>query len=195
MPVLRKRWNAGNTETYTLFGGSLMRTIAVVNQKGGSAKTTTSVNLAATLAEQGRRVLLIDLDPQHSATTWYDVNEGGRGIFDLFAEPEQTRLESLIFATGTDGVWMVPSSPWLVGAEKALSTEPGAEQLLREKLKELPPGRFDYVLIDCPPTLGVLTVNALTAVAEGHRPRRMPCHGIARTRQIDADRRDREKTP
>ena len=163
-----------------------MRTIAVVNQKGGSAKTTTSVNLAATLAEQGRKVLVIDLDPQHSATTWYDVTEGGRGIFDLFAEPEQTSLESLVFATATPGVSLVPSSPWLVGAEKALSTEPGAEQLLREKLKEMPPDRFDYLLIDCPPTLGVLTVNALTAVTEVIVPVEchvMGLHGLAKLMQ------------
>ena len=116
-----------------------MRAIAVVNQKGGSAKTTTSVNLAATLAENGRRVLIVDLDPQHSATAWYDVSEGGRGIFDLFAEPDKLGLESMIFETVTPGVSLVPSSPWLVGAEKALSSEPGAEQLLREKLKELAP--------------------------------------------------------
>ncbi len=160
-----------------------MRTVAITNQKGGSAKTTTSVNLAATLAERGRRVLVIDLDPQHSATQWYDVTEGGRGVFDLFAEPERTRLDDLIFETGTDGVSMVPSSPWLVGAEKALATEPGAERLLREKFQALEPDRFDYVLIDCPPTLGVLTVNALTAVEEVVVPVEchvMGLHGLAK---------------
>ena len=163
-----------------------MRTIAIVNQKGGSAKTTTSVNLAATLAEQGRRVLIIDLDPQHSATTWYDVTEGGRGIFDLFAEPETTTLDSMTFQTTTAGVWMVPSSPWLVGAEKALSTEPGAEQLLREKINAIQIGKFDYILIDCPPTLGVLTVNALTAVKEVIVPVEchvMGLHGLAKLKQ------------
>jgi chromosome partitioning protein len=151
-----------------------MRMMAVVNEKGGGAKTTTSVNLAATLAERGRRVLLIDIDPHHSATQWYDLTEGGRGIFDLFAEPAQTRLEGLIVPTGTAGVWLVPSSRWLVGAEKVLATEPGAERVLREKLAELPPGRFDYVLMDCPPTLGVLTVNALTAASEVLVP--VECH-------------------
>ena len=163
-----------------------MRTIAVVNQKGGSAKTTTSVNLAATLAEKGRRVLVIDLDPQHSATTWFDVTEGGRGVFDLFAEPDKTSLETLVFKTMTDGVSLVPSSPWLVGAEKALSTEPGAEQLLREKLRALPADRFDYILIDCPPALGVLTVNALTAVTEVIVPVEchvMGLHGLAKLMQ------------
>ena len=151
-----------------------MRTIAIVNQKGGSGKTTTSVNLAATLAEKGKKVLLIDLDPQYSATQWFDITNGGKGVFDLFAEPETTHLDSLIFETGTEGVSLVPSSPWLVGAEKALSNELGAEQCLKEKLKELPPGRFDYILIDCPPTLGILTVNALNAVNEVLVP--VECH-------------------
>ncbi len=151
-----------------------MRTIAIVNQKGGSGKTTTAVNLGATLAEQGKKVLLIDLDPQYSATQWYDVTEGGRGVFDLFAEPETTSLEKLVFETQTEGVSLVPSSPWLVGAEKALSGEPGAEQCLKGKLKELPEGRFDYILIDCPPTLGILTVNALNAVTEVLVP--VECH-------------------
>ena len=76
-----------------------MRTIAVVNQKGGSGKTTTAVNLGATLAEKGKKVLLIDLDPQYSATQWYDVTEVGKGVFDLFAEPETTSLEKLVFET------------------------------------------------------------------------------------------------
>jgi chromosome partitioning protein len=160
-----------------------MRTIAIVNQKGGSGKTTTSVNLAATLAERGRRVLVIDLDPQHSTTTWFDVGDGGRGVFDLFAEPERTRLSSLVVATTTEGVSVVPSSPWLAGAEKALATEPGAEQVLREKMKELSPDQFDYVLVDCPPTLGVLAVNALTAVTEVLVPVEshvMGLHGLAK---------------
>lgn len=151
-----------------------MRTIAVVNQKGGSGKTTTAVNLAATLAEKGRKVLLIDLDPQYSATQWFDVSDAGRGVFDLFAEPDTTSIEKLVFETSTEGVSVVPSSPWLVGAEKALSGEPGAEQCLKEKLKELPEGRFDYILIDCPPTLGILTVNALNAVTEVLVP--VECH-------------------
>jgi len=142
-----------------------MRTIAVINQKGGSAKTTTSVCLGATLAERGKKVLLIDLDPQMSATIWLAIHAVGRGVFDLFAEPEKTELQSLIHPTATPGLSLVGSSAWLVGAEKALSTEPGAEIILREKLATLGDA-YDYVLIDCPPTLGVLTVNALTAVRE-----------------------------
>ena len=150
-----------------------MRTIAVINQKGGSAKTTTSVCLGATLAERGKKVLLIDLDPQFSATTWMAVHAVGRGVFDLFAEPEKTNLQSLVHPTATPGLSLVGSSAWLVGAEKALSTEPGAETVLREKLTALDHS-FDYVLLDCPPTLGVLTVNALTAVSEVLVP--VACH-------------------
>jgi chromosome partitioning protein len=150
-----------------------VRTIAVINQKGGSGKTTTSVCLGATLAEKGKRVLLIDLDPQYSSTTWLVTHTTGRGVFDLFAEPETTTLESLIQPTSTEGFSLVGSSAWLVGAEKALSTEPGAENILRGKLSGLA-DRFDYVLIDCSPTLGVLTVNALTAVREVLVP--VECH-------------------
>jgi len=151
-----------------------MRTIAVVNQKGGTGKTTTSVSLGATLAERGKKVLLVDLDPQYSATTWLATHPVGRGVFDLFAAPEETDLAALAHPTTTPGLHLVGASAWLVGAEKALSSEPGAEIILREKLAALPAGAFDYVLIDCPPTLGVLTVNALTAVREVLVP--VECH-------------------
>ena len=151
-----------------------MRTIAIVNQKGGSCKTTTAVNLAATLAEQGRSVLLLNLDPQYSATTWYAVPQPGRGIFDLFANPQEVQLADLVRTTSVDNVRLIPSSAWLVGAEKALSTEPGAETILREKIRSLEPDRFHYLLIDCPPNLTILTVNALTAVKEILVP--VECH-------------------
>lgn len=150
-----------------------MRTISVVNQKGGTGKTTTTVNLGAALAEAGRRVLLIDLDPQYSTTTWLATHVNGRGVFDLFAEPGSS-LAKLAQPTGTNGLDLVPASAWLVGAEKALSNEPGAETILREKIGALPEGAYDYVLIDCAPTLGILTVNALTAVQEAIVP--VECH-------------------
>ena len=151
-----------------------MRAIAIVNQKGGTGKTTTVVSLGAALAERGKRVLLIDLDPQYSTTTWLAVEDVGRGVFDLFAEPEKTYPESLVRPTGTENLSLLGASAWLVGAEKALSNQPGAETILREKMKELDQDHFDYVLLDCSPTLGVLTVNALTAVSEIIVP--VECH-------------------
>jgi chromosome partitioning protein len=151
-----------------------MRTIAVMNQKGGAGKTTTTVNLGAALAERGKRVLLVDIDPQHSTTLWLAAQDVGRGVFDLFAEPETTSLLGLARPTRIENLSLVGSSAWLVGAEKVLSDEPGAEILLREKMDELEGGLFDYLLIDCPPNLGVLTVNALTAVREVLVP--VECH-------------------
>ncbi len=142
-----------------------MRTIAIVNQKGGVGKTTTTVNLAAALADAGRKVLVIDLDPQHSASTWYKAIQQGRGAFDLFNDPAAD-LPSLIMDTAVDGVSIIPSSPLMYNVERSLAAEPGAEHSLKIKLKRLPSGRFDYLLIDCPPSLGLLTVNALTAVDE-----------------------------
>jgi chromosome partitioning protein len=151
-----------------------MRTIAIVNQKGGTGKTTTAVNLAAALGEKGKSVLLIDLDPQYSTTTWYAVTPHGRGVFDLFSEPDNTALKDLIQKTATANVSLVPSSAWLVGAEKALSSEPGAETILKERIGELSDEAYSHILIDCPPTLGILTVNALTAAREVLVP--VECH-------------------
>jgi chromosome partitioning protein len=142
-----------------------MRTIALVNQKGGVGKTTTTVNLAAALAAAKRRVLIVDLDPQHSASTWYNAIQQGRGAFDLFNDP-RAEVADLLMTTTVDGVTILPSSPLMYNVERSLAGEPGAEHSLKVKLKHLPPGRFDYLLIDCPPSLGLLTVNALTAVDE-----------------------------
>jgi len=139
----------------------MRRTLAVVNQKGGSGKTTTTVNLAAALGERGRKVLVVDLDPQASASSWLGIKDGGRGLLDVLTG--NGNLADLvhngnIYANGN--VYAVPSSSWLVGAEKALKV--GAETILRRKLTSLPDS-WDYVLLDCPPSLGVLTVNALAA--------------------------------
>lgn len=141
-----------------------MRTISIVNQKGGSGKTTTAVNLAAALGEQHRQVLLIDLDPQHSATDWLGLYDGYKGVFSVFTE--NGNLLDVVRNTNVTGVDVVPSSSWLVGVEKFLAGEVGAETILRRNLEAIPDGRWDYTLIDCPPTLGVLTVNALVATRE-----------------------------
>lgn len=138
-----------------------MRTIAIANQKGGAGKTTSAVNLAAALGELEKRVLLLDLDPQASATRWLGVEDGGRGLRDALIEGGS--LADLIVSTSAPGVHLVPSSAWLVGVEKALAGEVGAERILRKRLQTVPARRFDLLLIDCPPSLGILSLNALCA--------------------------------
>ena len=137
-----------------------MRTIAVSNQKGGSGKTTTAVNLSAALGEQGHRVLLVDLDPQASASAWLGVRDGDRGLLDVFTN--NVHLCHLVRNTRVPNVDMVPASPWLVGIDKALAAEVGAETLLRTAFARLP-ARWDHVVVDCPPSLGLLAVAAFVA--------------------------------
>lgn len=137
-----------------------MRRIAVSNQKGGSGKTTTAVNLSAALAEQGHRVLLVDLDPQASASAWLGVRNGDRGLLGVFTD--NVHLCHLTHQTRIVNVDVVPASPWLVGVDKALAAEVGAETLLRTAFAKLPM-RWDYVVVDCPPSLGFLAIAAFVA--------------------------------
>lgn len=141
-----------------------VRTIAILNQKGGSGKTTTAVNLAASLAEANKKVLLIDLDPQASASMWYGFKEQGRGLLDVLIE--NGKLENAIEKTQIERLHIIPSSPILAGVEKALANEVAAESILKNKMAGLADKPWDYLLIDCPPTLGILSLNALTLANE-----------------------------
>jgi chromosome partitioning protein len=143
-----------------------MKTVTIAMQKGGSGKTTTAVNLAAALAEKSKKVLVVDVDPQANATSWFGVRDPGKGIFTCLCENVSNgSIADILVHTETKGVDLVPSSTWLVGAEKALAGEVGAETILRRKLKAVA-GAYDVVLIDTPPTLGILTVGALVAANE-----------------------------
>jgi len=140
------------------------RVLALVNQKGGVGKTTTTINLGASLAEYGRRVLLIDFDPQGALTAGVGVNAYGldNTVFDLLMEPERVGIRDVIHATSTPGLDVVPASIDLSAAEMALVNEVAREQILARALHPIL-GEYDYVLIDCQPSLGLLTVNSLAA--------------------------------
>ncbi len=141
-----------------------MRTIAIINQKGGVGKTTTAVNLSAALAEHSQRVCLLDLDPQAHASLHLGValREDRGSVYQVLTG--DTRLSEVRLQID-DGLWLVPSHLDLAAAELELAGEVGRELVLRDKLV-LDDGDFDYLIIDCPPSLGVLTLNALTAVKE-----------------------------
>lgn len=137
--------------------------ISVVNQKGGVGKTTTTINLGAALAELGRRVLLIDFDPQHSLSVGLGVStrQLDGSIYNLMMD-ESTRIEDFLLKTSIPGMDMIPSHEDLAGAEGGLMNVIAREKVLKRILEPVLPD-YDVILIDCQPSLGLLTVNALTA--------------------------------
>jgi chromosome partitioning protein len=158
-----------------------MRSIAVINQKGGVGKTTSAVNIAAALAESGRRVCLMDLDPQAHASLHL-------GISAIDGEPSMYEVlcgnVSLDDARRTVNEYLsvVPANLDLAAAELELAGEVGREMILRDRVEDLQ-ADFDYMVVDCPPSLGVLTVNALVAVKEVFlplQPHFLALHGLSK---------------
>jgi chromosome partitioning protein len=141
------------------------RVIAVANQKGGVGKTTTAVNLGACLAEAGHRVLVVDLDPQGNASTGVGIDHAARQISVYDVLVGVATLKEAVVQTEVDGLSVVPSTIDLAGAEIELVSQFSREGRLARALDPVR-GEFDFVLIDCPPSLGLLTVNGLAAAEE-----------------------------
>jgi len=142
----------------------LGKVIAIANQKGGVGKTTTAINLGGALAQLGKRVLCLDLDPQANLTVGLgiDLNTVDKNIANVLVEPEVS-LDSIIRPTKTKNVDVAPATLELSAAEVELFNAIGREMALRDNITPEIAQRYEYIIIDCPPTLGLLTLNALVA--------------------------------
>jgi chromosome partitioning protein len=144
----------------------MTRIYAFANQKGGVGKTTTAVNLGAFLADAGRRVLLLDSDPQANASSSLGIEPASVQVSMYDALIRRRPLAEIVVPTIHPGLYLAPSAPALAGAEVELVSMLAREYLLRRALEGVA-GVYDHVLIDCPPSLGLLTINALTAASDG----------------------------
>src|SRR3981081_509764 len=158
-------WISGTSRPKMLVPTVETRVVAIVNQKGGVGKTTTAINLGAALAELGRQVVLVDLDPQGNSTSGlgFDVRRQRLTVYQLLSG--EAGMSEDAHPTAGPGLPLVPSDLSLAGAEIELATQPEREFRLRRALGELR-GGFGHEIIDCPPSLGLLTLNALTAANE-----------------------------
>jgi len=145
-------------------GEALTKVISIANQKGGVGKTTCSINLGGALAERGYRVLCVDMDPQANMTVGLGISlsDVRHSMADVLSE-ERIALDEIVRATETPGLWIVPATLELASTEVGLFTAIGREMVLRDALDGWVERQFDVVIIDCPPTLGLLTINALVA--------------------------------
>lgn len=139
-----------------------MKILAIANQKGGVGKTTTSVNLSSALAEAGKKVLLVDTDPQGNATSGVgiDKNNVQYSVYDMLVE--DVSINKVVIKTSQDNLSIIPANIALAGAEIELVSAMSREVRLKYAFKELEE-TFDYIIIDCPPSLGLLTINSFTA--------------------------------
>lgn len=144
------------------------KVIALVNQKGGVGKTTTSINLSASLGVLGKKVLMVDLDPQGNSTTGVGIDKGSRkkSIYDLLID--QAELKDVIIETQFKNLFVIPATINLAGADIELMEKSRVDSAFNKggqlkKHLDIAREMFDYVIIDCPPSLGILTTNALTA--------------------------------
>ena len=139
--------------------------VAIVNQKGGVGKSTTAINLAAYLAATGERLLVVDMDPQGNATSGLGVSPDSNGcMYDVLLEGKP--LQEVALKTKVEGMDVAPATINLVGAEVELVSTLAREFKLRRAIEKLPPQAYNRVLLDCPPSLDLLTLNALTAADE-----------------------------
>ena len=139
----------------------MSKVIAIVNQKGGVGKTTTAVNLSTVLAQKGKKVLLIDEDPQGNATSGLGIEKNTqKSIYDVLIN--DTLIEEAIMKTPIKNLYICPSNINLAGAEVELVNMIARETKMKEKMESIQE-LFHYIIIDCPPSLGLLTINALTA--------------------------------
>ena len=140
----------------------MSKVIAIVNQKGGVGKTTTAVNLSTVLAQKGKKVLLIDEDPQGNATSGLGIEKGTveKSIYDVLIN--ETPFEEAITKTTIKNLYLCPSNINLAGAEVELVNTMSRETKMKEKMEDIQ-DEYNYIIIDCPPSLGLLTINSLTA--------------------------------
>ena len=144
----------------------MARIVAIANQKGGVGKSTTAVSLGAALAELGFRILVVDLDPQGNASTGMGIRHEARGVTVYDVVLSEAPVESAIVPTSVKHLDAVPSTIDLAGAEIELVSQFSRETRLKKALVPVGEGRYDFIFLDCPPSLGLLTINALTAAEE-----------------------------